>query len=88
MTKHISIKITGWVQGVGFRFCAYEKFAELELLGKAENTQDRGVLVEAEGPEEKLSLLAEWCHKGPMGAKVDRVDVTELTEPFVPLKMG
>ena len=88
MIKHISVKITGWVQGIGFRFCAYEKFVELCLAGKAENTQDRGVLVEAEGPEEKLEALVEWCHKGPAGAKVDRVEVTELAEPFVPLKMG
>jgi acylphosphatase len=88
MTKHISIKISGWVQGIGFRFCAYEKFAELGLAGKAENTLDLGVLVEAEGSEEKLQALVEWCHKGPMGAKVDRVEVTELAEPFVPLKMG
>jgi acylphosphatase len=88
MTKHLQIKISGWVQGVGFRFCTYEKFVELGLAGKAENTQDRGVLVEAEGSEDKLAALVEWCHKGPMGAKVDKVDVTELTEPFVPLKMG
>lgn len=88
MTKHINIKISGWVQGIGFRFCAYEKFVELGLAGKAENTEDRGLLVEAEGPEEKLANLVEWCHKGPVGAKVDRVEVTELAEPFVPLKMG
>ena len=38
--------------------------------------------------EDKLAALVEWCHKGPQGAKVERVDVTELQEPFVPLKMG
>jgi acylphosphatase len=88
MTKHINIKISGWVLGVGFRYCAYEKFVELGLAGKAENTQDRGVLLDVEGSEEKLAVLLEWCHKGPLGAKVERVDVTELSEPFVPLKMG
>jgi acylphosphatase len=88
MVKHINIKISGRVQGIGFRFCAYEKFVELGLAGKAENTPDRGVLVEAEGPEERLAALVEWCHKGPMGAKVDRVEVMEVAEPFVPLKNG
>jgi acylphosphatase len=88
MAKHINIKISGWVQGIGFRYCAYEKFAELGLAGKAENTPDRGVFLDVEGPEEKLEALVEWCHKGPVGAKVDRVEVTELQEPFVPLKMG
>jgi acylphosphatase len=88
MVKHINIKITGQVQGIGFRFSAYEKFVELGLAGKAENTPDRGVLVEVEGPEEKLADLVEWCHKGPSGARVQVVEVTELSGPFVPLKMG
>lgn len=88
MNKHINIKISGKVQGVGFRFCAYEKFVELELQGKAENVADGGVLVDAEGPEEKLSGLIEWCKVGPAGAKIDHVEVIEIAEPFVPVKMG
>jgi acylphosphatase len=87
MTKHINITIFGRVWGIGFRFCAYEKFVELGLAGKAENTQD-GVLVEAEGSEEKLDELIKWCHIGPSGAKIDKVEVVEIAEPFVPLKMG
>jgi len=88
MAKHINIKIFGRVQGIGFRFCAYEKFVELGLAGKAENTEDRGMLVDVEGPEEKLEQLISWCRVGPTGAKVDRVEVTEVAEPFVALKMG
>ncbi len=88
MNKHINIKITGRVQGIGFRFSAYEKFVELGLQGKAENTPDSGVLVEAEGPEDKLSSLVQWCKVGPTGAKVENVEVAESTEPFVPIKMG
>jgi len=87
MVKHINIKISGRVWGIGFRFCAYEKFVDLGLAGKAENTQD-GVLVDAEGPEEKLEELIKWCHTGPSGAKIDKVEVVEIAEPFVPLKMG
>lgn len=88
MVKHLNIKISGRVQGVGFRFSAYEKFVELGLIGKADNIPDRAVLVEAEGQPEKLNELVEWCHKGPAGAFVDKVEVTEMAEPFVPLKMG
>ena len=87
MTKHAQIKISGRVQGVGFRFCAYEKFVELGLVGMAQNTSE-GVLVDAEGPEDKLAALVEWCRQGPSGAKVDKVEVVEMTEPFVPLKNG
>jgi acylphosphatase len=87
MNKHINVKITGTVQGVGFRFSTYEKFVELGLQGKAENTLE-GVLVDAEGPEEKLPQLLEWCKQGPTGARVENIEVIEIAEPFVPLKNG
>ena len=87
MTKHINIKIIGRVHGVGFRFCTYEKFVELDLIGKAENIAE-GVSVNAEGAEDKLAQLVDWCHHGPTGAQVDKVEVTELAEAFVPLKNG
>ena len=88
MAKHLQIKISGNVQGVGFRFCAYEKFVELGLVGKAENTPDGGVMVNAQGEEAKLQALVEWCGRGPMGARVANVETRELSEPFVPVKNG
>jgi acylphosphatase len=88
MTKHISIKIFGKVHGIGFRFSAYEKFVELGLVGKAENSPDNAIIVEAEGEEPMLDELIKWCHEGPSGAKIENVEVSELAEPFVPLKMG
>lgn len=88
MKKHINIKISGKVQGIGFRFCTYEKFVELGLVGKAENVADGAVSVNAEGEEPKLQELIMWCKQGPVGAKVENVTVTELSEAFVPLKMG
>jgi len=87
MNKHINVKITGLVRGVGFSFSAYEMFVDLGLQGKAENIQE-GVLIDAEGAEDKLGQLIDWCHKGPMGAKVESVEVTELATPFVPMKNG
>ena len=85
MTKHLNINISGRVRGVGFRFCAYEKFVELGLVGKAENIQE-GVLIDVEGPEERMENLIEWCRRGPTGARVENVEVTEISTPFVPLK--
>jgi len=88
MNKHINIKISGKVQGVGFRWNVYEEFVDLGLQGKADNTPDGGLFVDTEGPEEKLQELINWCKKGPLGARVDNVEVTEISEPFVPLKNG
>ena len=88
MTKHINIKIYGQVQGVGFRFCSYEQFVDLGLPGKAENMPDGSVLIDTEGEEQVLNQLIEWCHKGPMGARVEKVEVIEAAGNFEPLKMG
>lgn len=88
MAKHLNIKISGRVQGIGFRFCSYEKFAELGLLGRAENSREGGVALDVEGPEAQLESLIQWCHQGPSGAHVSAVEVVEVSEPFVPLKNG
>ncbi len=85
--KHINIKITGpRVQGIGFRFSAYEQFVDLGLQGRAENTADGGLIIDVEGSEEKLSQLLDWCRQGPTGAKVENVEASEMPGPFVPLK--
>ena len=86
MTKHINVKISGRVQGIGFRWSAYEKFVELGLQGRADNTQDRGVFLDVEGEESVLAQLIDWCHQGPSGSKVEKVEVVEIQTPFVPLK--
>lgn len=76
------------MHGIGFRFCSYEKFAELGLLGRAENDREGGVTLDVEGPEPQLETLVAWCHQGPQGAQVSTVEVVEIAEPFVPLKNG
>ena len=88
MPKHINIKISGRVQGVGFRFSAYEQFVDLGLVGKAENTQDGGVLIDVEGSDDKLEELLTWAKRGPTGAQVQNIEVSEMAEPFIPLKNG
>ena len=78
MDKKIQITITGRVQGVGFRFMACQALAELKLIGSAQNLPDGSVRVYAEGPEADLERLAQWCHKGPSMAKVEKVEVVDL----------
>lgn len=88
MNKHLHITISGRVQGIGFRFSAYEKFVEFGLQGHASNTPNRDVFLDVEGPEESLNRLIEWCRIGPSGARVSNLEVAEASEPFVPLKNG
>jgi len=73
-TKRLTAKIYGRVQGVGFRYAAHEKGKSLDLKVVARNEPDGSVYVEAEGKEENLKKLLEWCHKGPWSAKVERAE--------------
>ncbi|MDZ7315597.1 MAG: acylphosphatase [candidate division KSB1 bacterium] len=69
------IRISGVVQGVGFRFFTWRKALELGIDGTVENTIDGGVEVVAEGEESKLKQFIEALRVGPRWAHVTAVDV-------------
>ena len=79
MIKHVNITITGNVQKVGFRFAAIDEALELGLVGFVKNYEDNKVQIEAEGEVDQLKLFLRWCHIGPKGALVEKVDY-ESTE--------
>jgi len=74
----VHIKITGDVQGVFFRVYAQEKAQELGITGWVANESDGSVSVVAEGPENKVNELIDWCHGGPSNARVEKVEVKEM----------
>lgn len=80
MIKHLSITIFGEVHGVGFRFAAIDKALELELTGIVKNYGENQVQIEVEGDVEKLQPFLKWCHVGPKGAKVEKVDYISTEE--------
>lgn len=78
--KTVFIKVHGRVLGIGFRWCAYEKFVELDLQGKAENALDGTVEITATGEVEKLKKLLHWAQTGPLGAKVSNMEYKTVEE--------
>jgi len=73
--KRVNIVVCGSVQGVFFRANARKIAESLGLKGYAKNIPDGTVEVVAEGPEDKLKELIEYCKKGPETAEVSKVDV-------------
>lgn len=73
----IRLKIYGRVQGVGFRFSAERKIKELCLAGWARNCNDGCVETQVEGEESAVEKYRKWCKKGPMWARVTRVEEGE-----------
>lgn len=76
MVKRFHAIIQGRVQGVFFRATAREHAKALGLQGFAKNLPDRSVELDAQGDEESLRDLLNWCQHGPPGARVDHVEVT------------
>jgi acylphosphatase len=75
--KHYNIKITGRVQGIGFRFSAMQVAYRYEVKGYVQNLKEGAVYIEAEGEEENISRFLQWCRSGPLGARVDNAEITE-----------
>jgi len=75
--KHVSLKISGKVQGVYFRASTKDIAEKYEIKGFVRNERDGSVYIEAEGEDENLKQFVAWCHHGPMHATVQRVDLKE-----------
>ena len=69
--------ISGRVQGVFYRACAYDEARRLGLRGWVMNLPDGRVEVLAEGDPEKLRAMEEWCRQGPPYARVKNIEVRE-----------
>lgn len=74
MPQHINFIIRGKVHGVGFRFSCMEAAYRFGVKGYVKNQSDGSVYIEAEGPEENLDLFKKWCHKGPLWARINKVE--------------
>lgn len=74
MKKHVSITVHGKVQKVGFRYSAIEKALEWNLAGLVKNYENDKVQIEVEGEVDDLQKFLKWCHFGPEGAQINKVD--------------
>ena len=74
----VGLRITGRVQGVAFRATCEQEAQRLGVSGWLRNDPDGAVSAHAEGGREAVEALVEWCRRGPSGAQVEGVDVTEV----------
>lgn len=83
-TQRLSARITGRVQGVGFRNFTQRTASRLGLVGWVRNEADGSVRLEAEGAPDDLDALRTALQEGPRMAHVESVDadVDEATGAF------
>lgn len=76
MKKRYKIIVTGNVQRVGFRNHAAQVADKLKVTGKAVYV-NHDIMIEAEGFVSELETFVNWCRKGPEGAEIDSLELTE-----------
>lgn len=76
----LHFKITGRVQGVGFRYAMCKEARRLKLVGWVCNCLDGSVEAIGVGDEVALQRLAQWAQHGPSGAQVTDVQIAAATD--------
>ena len=80
-TRSIMVRITGRVQGVGFRAWTEQRANALGLSGWVRNAENGDVEALFSGPSEAVNTMLAACQQGPRHARVERV---ELVGPAAP----
>lgn len=73
--KQVHLIVSGRVQGVLFRSNTKKQADYLKLTGWVKNTEGGEVEILAQGEKIDLEKLISWCEKGPLFAKVEKVEI-------------
>lgn len=79
MTECRQFRVSGRVQGVGFRFSTCAEARRLGVTGWVRNLPNGDVEVFACGEADRLTVLAEWLWQGPRAARVTNVVATDAS---------
>ena len=80
-TTRAHVRITGSVQGVGFRYATRSEANALGLNGWVRNLDTGEVEAVFEGAQEAVDEMVEWCREGPPGSWVRHVNVVDGEPP-------
>jgi acylphosphatase len=72
---HKNIRVTGRVQGVGFRYSAQSTASFLGLHGFVRNLPNGDVYIEVEGDPIAVEDFIKWCRQGPPRAMIKFIDI-------------
>jgi len=76
----VLLRITGAVQGVGYRYALQHEAERLGLRGWVRNRRDGSVEALAQGPPPALDALTACARRGPPAARVADLDSRPGTE--------
>lgn len=73
--RHVAVRVTGRVQGVGFRAWTRAQAVRRGLTGFVRNEADGSVQAELSGPDAAVEEMLRLLWQGPAAARVDDVAV-------------
>ena len=76
--RSLAVRITGLVQGVGFRAWTRDEARRLGLSGWVVNHEAGHVDAVFTGPGGDLAEMVALCRTGPVGSRVDHVDARSV----------
>jgi acylphosphatase len=77
--KALHMMIYGRVQGVWFRASTQETARRLKIQGWVRNTPEGNVEAHIQGEKSSVDEMLSWCEQGPPGARVERIDINEVS---------
>jgi acylphosphatase len=72
-----TVRVSGRVQGVGFRWAAADRAEQLGVAGTVRNLLDGTVEADVEGPSDAVEQMLAWLREGPASAHVTGTEVRE-----------
>lgn len=74
--RSVRVRVTGRVQGVGYRDWTLRAAAAARLLGWVRNRADGSVEMHVQGDRAACDDLIDDCRRGPRASRVERIEVT------------
>jgi acylphosphatase len=78
--RSVRLRITGRVQGVGYRAWALQMASRLGLRGWVRNRSDGSVEALVIGEDDAVARIIEACRDGPFGARVSDVTISDADD--------
>jgi acylphosphatase len=75
------VRVTGRVQGVGYRYATVRRAQEIGCTGWVRNLADGSVQALVQGAPAQVAQLLEWMRQGPLGAQVAAVEAKAVDAP-------
>ena len=74
----LRVRVSGRVQGVGYRYFALNRAKDLKVKGWVQNLPGGGVEAVLEGDKKSVGELLNHLKSGPASALVSGIDISEV----------